>query len=57
MSTQARIKRLASETAVYGVSSIVGRLINFLLFPLYSQVFAPDVYEPIIVLYLSLIHI
>jgi|AP95_1055475.scaffolds.fasta_scaffold00587_10 O-antigen/teichoic acid export membrane protein len=55
MSAQARIKRLASETAVYGVSSIVGRLINFLLFPLYSQVFAPDVYEPIIVLYAAFI--
>ena len=46
-----RIRQLASDTAVYGVSSIVGRLVNFLLFPLYSQVFLPDEYSPIIVLY------
>jgi len=55
MSVSARIKQLASETAVYGVSSIVGRLINFLLFPLYSQVFDPDVYGPIIVIYAAFI--
>jgi O-antigen/teichoic acid export membrane protein len=51
MSFQTRIRRLASETAIYGVSSIVGRLINFLLFPLYSHVFLPAEYAPIIVIY------
>lgn len=51
MSFQARIRKLASETAIYGVSSIVGRMVNFLLFPLYSHEFAPDVYGPIIVIY------
>ncbi len=51
MSFQTRIRRLASETAIYGISSIVGRLINFLLFPLYSQVFLPAEYAPIIVVY------
>ena len=51
MSFQARIRRLASETAVYGVSSIVGRLINFLLFPLYSHVFLPSEYDPIVLIY------
>jgi len=50
-----RIGRLASETAVYGISSVVGRLINFLLFPLYSQVFDPDVYQPIAILYAAFI--
>ncbi len=50
-----RIRQLASETAVYGVSSIVGRLVNFLLFPLYSQVFLPDEYSPIIVLYAAFV--
>jgi len=55
VSVSARISRLASETAVYGVSSIVGRLINFLLFPLYSQVFDPDVYGPIGVIYAAFI--
>jgi len=53
MSFQARIRRLASETAIYGISSIVGRLINFLLFPLYSHVFLPAEYAPIIVIYAS----
>jgi O-antigen/teichoic acid export membrane protein len=34
-------KRLASQTVVYGVSSIVGRVLNFLLTPLYTGRFAP----------------
>lgn len=32
------LKRLAGQTAIYGLSSIVGRLINFLLVPLYTNV-------------------
>jgi len=37
------IKKLASETAIYGVSSIVGRFLNFLLTPFYTvYVFAND---------------
>lgn len=32
-------KRLASQTVVYGVSSIVGRVLNFLLTPLYTARF------------------
>ena len=50
-----RIGRLAGETAVYGISSVVGRLINFLLFPLYSNVFPPDVYQPVAILYAAFI--
>ena len=50
-----RIRKLASETAVYGVSSIFGRLINFLLFPFYSNVFPPDVYGPVVVLYAAFV--
>ncbi len=42
MSFATRLRRLASETAVYGISSVIGRLITFLLFPYYSQVFLPD---------------
>lgn len=34
------IKKLAGQTAVYGLSSIVGRLLNYLLVPLYTYVFA-----------------
>ena len=34
-----KIKQLTKETAVYGISTIVGRFINFLLVPLYTNVF------------------
>jgi O-antigen/teichoic acid export membrane protein len=33
------LKKLAGETAIYGLSSIVGRLINYLLVPLHTKVF------------------
>ncbi len=33
------LKQLAGQTAIYGLSSIVGRLINFLLVPLYAHIF------------------
>ncbi|MEL6942163.1 MAG: oligosaccharide flippase family protein, partial [Bacteroidota bacterium] len=38
------LKKLAGETAIYGVSSIVGRLLNFLLVPLYTDVFPTGEY-------------
>lgn len=36
----ADIKRLAKETAIYGVSSILGRFLNWCLVPLYTYVLA-----------------
>ncbi|MFN4082822.1 MAG: oligosaccharide flippase family protein [Bacteroidia bacterium] len=33
------IKKLASQTAVYGLSTIVGRFLNVMLVPLYTRVF------------------
>lgn len=33
------IRKLAGQTAVYGASTIIGRLINFLLVPLFSYIF------------------
>lgn len=33
------IKKLAGQTAIYGLSSIVGRLINFFLTPFYVRIF------------------
>ena len=33
------IKRLFGEVAVYGLSSIIGRLLNYLLVPLYTYIF------------------
>ncbi len=38
------IKSLAKDTAVYGVSSIVGRFLNWLLVPLYVYLFPSDEY-------------
>lgn len=45
------IKKLASQTAVYGLSSIVGRLLNYLLVPLYTNVFLPAQYGVVTELY------
>lgn len=36
----ASFKSLAKDTAIYGISSIVGRFLNYLLFPLYTHVIA-----------------
>ena len=38
------LKRLASETAIYGVSSVFGRFLNYLLVPLFTYTFAPAEY-------------
>jgi O-antigen/teichoic acid export membrane protein len=38
------LKRLASQTAVYGVSSVLGRFLNYLLVPLFTYTFAPVQY-------------
>jgi O-antigen/teichoic acid export membrane protein len=38
------LKKLASDTAIYGISSIGGRLLNVLLVPFYTAVFAPGEY-------------
>jgi O-antigen/teichoic acid export membrane protein len=38
------LKKLASQTAVYGLSQIVGRFVNYLLVPLYTGIFAPEDY-------------
>jgi O-antigen/teichoic acid export membrane protein len=35
------LRRLGSETAVYGLSTVVARLLNFFLLPLYTYVLAP----------------
>lgn len=40
----AQIKKLAKQTAIYGIPSIVGRFLNFLLVPLYTYTFAPEAY-------------
>ncbi len=39
-----KLKQLTKETALYGLSTIIGRFLNFLLLPLYTNVFLPDDY-------------
>lgn len=38
------IKNLAGQTAIYGLSSMLGRLLNYLLVPLYTNLFLPQEY-------------
>lgn len=45
------LKKLASQTAVYGLSSILGRLLNYLLVPLYTRVFSPEQYGVVTEMY------
>ena len=45
------LKKLASQTAIYGLSSVVGRLLNYLLVPLYTRYFLPEEYGVVTELY------
>lgn len=45
------LKRLAGQTAIYGLSSIIGRLLNYLLVPIYTRVFLPEEYGIVTELY------
>ena len=38
----ANLKALAKDTAIYGLSSIVGRFLNYLLVPLYTHVISAE---------------
>jgi O-antigen/teichoic acid export membrane protein len=44
-------KKLAGQTAIYGLSSIVGRLLNYLLVPIYTRVFEVGEYGVVTQLY------
>lgn len=45
------LKKLAGQTAIYGLSSIVGRLLNYLLVPLYTRYFTTAEYGEVTTLY------
>lgn len=45
------LRKLAGQTAIYGVSSIIGRVMTFLLTPLYTRVFAQGEYGVVTELY------
>jgi len=44
-------KKLLSDTALYGISSIIGRMLNYFLVPLYTTVFATGEYGIVTELY------
>jgi O-antigen/teichoic acid export membrane protein len=46
-----QVKALAGQTVVYGLTSIVGRLLNYLLVPLYTRAFLPAEYGTVTSLY------
>lgn len=45
------IKNLAGQTAVYGIPLILGRILNYLLTPLYTRVFEPGLFGTVSVFY------
>ncbi len=45
------IKRLAGQTAIYGIPSVLGRILGYLLVPLYTYVFRPGDYGTVNVFY------
>lgn len=45
------IVKLFGQTAIYGISSVLARLLNFLLVPLYTSLFATEVYAVVIEFY------
>lgn len=45
------IKKLAGQTAIYGIPGILGRILGYLLVPLYTRVFLPDAYGTVNVFY------
>ena len=44
-------KKLANQTLIYGVPSVIGRFLNYLLVPIYSRIFLPKEYGIVTELY------
>ena len=38
------LKQLAGQTAIYGLSTILARIINFLFVPIYTRLLSPESY-------------
>ena len=45
------LSKLANQTFIYGLSSIIGRLLNYLLVPLYTRCFSPSEYGVVTEIY------
>ena len=46
-----KIKSLSKDTMIYGTSTIIGRFLNFLLVPIYTNIFLPGEFGIIANLY------
>ena len=46
-----KLKQLSMDTAIYGISTVVGRFLNFLLIPLFTNIFPPGEYGIIQLIY------
>jgi len=46
-----KLKELTKDTAVYGISTMVGRFLNFILVPFYTNIFLPSEYGIIQLIY------
>lgn len=46
-----KLKELTKDTAIYGVSTMVGRFLNFILVPFYTNIFSPADYGVIQLIY------
>lgn len=46
-----QLRQLAGQTVAYGASSVLGRVLNYLLVPLYTAVFTPEAYGVVTELY------
>lgn len=46
-----KLKELTKDTAIYGVSTMVGRFLNFILVPFYTNIFSPSDYGVIQLIY------
>lgn len=49
-----KLKELFSDTLIYGISSVVARFINYLLVPLYTDVFETDEYEIVVTAFVGI---
>ena len=54
-----KLKQLSMDTAIYGVSTMVGRFLNFLLVPFFTNIFPPSEYGiiQIIFAYIAILNI
>src|SRR5689334_2080064 len=46
-----KIKSLSKQTLIYGTSTIIGRFLNFILVPFYTNVFPPSEYGVVAIIF------